>query len=166
MSDRIAVMHHGRIEQLGTPEALYERPATTFVADFIGTTNLLRGTVEGLEADAAQIRLESGDLCRIGRPGRDVGQVVDVSVRPEAIAIRADRNGGSAERGISATIQQTAYLGSAVQYLVRTKGGVVLTVLASRSADRLAVDEAVVLDWAPGDALVLGDRPAGLEDTT
>ena len=136
------------------------------MADFIGTTNLLRGTVEGLEPDAALMRLEGGDLCRIGRPGRTAGQVVDVSVRPEAIAIRAGRNGGSAEPGISATILQTAYLGSAVQYLVRTTGGVPMTVLASKNADRLAVDEAVVLDWAPGDALVLGDRPAGLVETT
>jgi spermidine/putrescine transport system ATP-binding protein len=166
MSDRIAVMNHGRVEQLGSPEALYERPATTFVADFIGTTNLLRGTVEGFEAEAAVLRLEGGDLCRIGRPGRTVGQVVDVSVRPEAIAIRASRNGGSAQPAISATILQSAYLGSAVQYLVRTTGGVPMTVLASKNADRLAVDEAVELDWAPGDALVLGDRPAGPEETT
>ncbi len=91
MSDRIAVMHHGRIEQLGTPEALYERPTTTFVADFIGTTNLLRGTVEALDDGAALVRLEGGDVCRIGRPGRTVGQVVDISLRPEAIAIRTGR---------------------------------------------------------------------------
>ena len=166
MSDRIAVMNHGRVEQMGSPEALYERPATTFVADFIGTTNLLHGTVEGIEPDAALMRLEGGDLCRVGRAGRAVGQVVDVSVRPEAIAIRASRNGASAEPVISATILQSAYLGSAVQYLVRTAGGVPMTVLASKNAERLAVDEAVVLDWAPGDALVLGDRPAGSEETT
>ena len=49
MSDRIAVMHHGRVEQLGTPEELYERPATRFVADFIGTTNLLTGSVESID---------------------------------------------------------------------------------------------------------------------
>ena len=165
MSDRIAVMHHGRIEQLGTPEALYERPTTTFVADFIGTTNLLRGTVDALDDSAALVRLDGGDVCRIGRQGRSIGQDVDISLRPEAIVIRpADDTPGAAD-GISATIQQSAYLGSAVQYLVRTTGGVVLTVLVSRSADRLPTAQAVRLDWPPDDALVLGDRPGGLEET-
>ena len=165
MSDRIAVMHHGRIEQLGTPEALYERPTTTFVADFIGTTNLLRGTVEALDDGAALVRLEGGDVCRIGRPGRSVGQVVDISLRPEAIAIGPAEDGAGAAPGISATIQQSAYLGSAVQYLVRTTGGVVLTVLVSRSAERLPTAQVVRLRWPPDDALVLGDRPGGLEET-
>ena len=66
---------------------------------------------------------------------------------------------------MSATIQQSAYLGSAVQYLVRTTGGVVLTVLASKNAERLTVEQAVLLDWPPDEALVLGDRPVGLEET-
>ena len=70
MSDRIAVMHAGRVEQLGTPEELYERPATRFVADFIGTTNLFQGVVE---ADG-QVRLTSGELVarrpRRARPRR------------------------------------------------------------------------------------------------
>ncbi len=66
MSDRIAVMHDGRVEQLGTPEELYDRPATRFVADFIGTTNLLRGRVE---ADRT-VRLTSGEIapCGVRRP--------------------------------------------------------------------------------------------------
>ncbi len=68
MSDRIAVMNRGKVEQLGTPEALYERPATRFVADFIGTTNLLRGEVVSTEADCAIVRLESGETV----PGRPV----------------------------------------------------------------------------------------------
>src|SRR6202008_4916723 len=57
MSDRIAVMNRGRVEQLGTPEELYERPATPFVADFIGTTNLLRGTVEAIDGGSPPVRL-------------------------------------------------------------------------------------------------------------
>jgi spermidine/putrescine transport system ATP-binding protein len=190
MSDRIAVMHRGRIEQLGTPEELYDRPSTRFVADFIGTTNLLRGTVETIQPDAAVIRLETGEHCRIGGQGMTVGNLVDISVRPEAIAIRASEadaarstrdDAGSATTPLAsvadheapsrvdgsrlfATIQQSAYLGSAVQYIVRTTGGVVLTVQAPKTAERLAVDQAVVLDWLPIDALVLGDRSDGLKD--
>ena len=69
MSDRIAVMHRGRIEQVGAPEDLYDRPATSFVADFIGTTNLLSGTVESVGPEAAVVRLDSGDCCRISPAG-------------------------------------------------------------------------------------------------
>src|SRR6478736_6469621 len=61
MSDRIAVMHGGRVEQLGTPEELYDRPTTRFVADFIGTTNLMTGSVEDVGPEAATVRLDSGD---------------------------------------------------------------------------------------------------------
>ena len=63
MSDRIAVMHAGKVEQLGTPEELYERPTTRFVADFIGSTNLLRGRVEG----DGRVRLDSGEIGRRSR---------------------------------------------------------------------------------------------------
>jgi spermidine/putrescine transport system ATP-binding protein len=176
MSDRIAVMNRGRIEQLGTPEELYDRPATRFVADFIGTTNLLHGTVENLEADCAILRLESGDRCRIGRPGREIGQWVDVSLRPETVAIRAlDPDAPGAARGstldqvpggpdLVGSIQQSAYLGASVQYQVLTNGGLAMTVLASKSAVRLEAGQAVTLAWPPAEALVLGDRPAGMEE--
>jgi spermidine/putrescine transport system ATP-binding protein len=165
MSDRIAVMNRGRVEQLGSPEELYDRPTTRFVADFIGTTNLLHGTVEALEDGFALVRLDSGDRCRIGRDGRASGQEVDISVRPEAIAILADHGSAGANGALSATIQQSAYLGSAVQYIVRTTGGVALTVLTAKNAERLTAEQAVVLDWPPDEALVLGDRPVELEDT-
>ena len=73
MSDRIAVMHRGRVEQLGTPEELYERPATRFVADFIGSTNLLSGTVE----TGGGVRLESGELAPVAHDGLTTGRRVD-----------------------------------------------------------------------------------------
>ena len=68
LSDRIAVMNGGRVEQLGSPEELYDRPATRFVADFIGTTNLLAGTLESVSTTGAVVRLEGGERCLSG-PG-------------------------------------------------------------------------------------------------
>ena len=103
MSDRIAVMNRGKVEQLGTPEALYERPATRFVADFIGTTNLLRGEVVSTDADCAVVRLETGETCPVGRAGRTVGDAVDVSLRPEAISIREidpEAGGDASDRAV------------------------------------------------------------------
>jgi spermidine/putrescine transport system ATP-binding protein len=162
MSDRIAVMHGGRVEQLGTPEELYERPQTRFVADFIGTTNLLHGTVEAVDAETAAIRLDSGDMCRVDRDGHAIGSVVDLSLRPESIAIHAAGDASNGE--IRGTIEQVAYLGAAVQYQVRTNGGLAMTVLTSKVGARLPVGSAVALSWRSAEALILGDRPSGTEE--
>ena len=172
MSDRIAVMNRGKVEQLGTPEALYERPATRFVADFIGTTNLLRGEVVSTEPDCAMVRLESGETCPVGSSGRTVGDTVDISLRPEAISLRehdpevasAPAPIASVPWSLSAVIEQAAYLGASVQYQVRTDGGSAMTVLAPKVGARLPVGSPVALSWPPDEALVLGDRPAAMEE--
>ncbi len=160
MSDRIAVMHAGRVEQLGTPEELYERPATRFVADFIGTTNLLAGTVESIDGDGvALVRLSGGDTCRIDGEHLANGRRVEVSVRPEAIEVAA-ANGSAVEAGrLAATVEQVAYLGSTVQYQVRSSGGVAITAVAPKSGRRHAVGSRVELSWRPSEALVLGEQP-------
>jgi spermidine/putrescine transport system ATP-binding protein len=165
MSDRIAVMHGGRIEQLGAPDELYDQPATPFVADFIGTTNLLDGTVEDLDGAAAVIRLDSGDRCLVAADGRQAGQAIQLSVRPEAISVGA-ANGANGAAHLNAEVEQVAYLGAAVQYQVRTTGGLGLSVLAGKTGSRFAPGDSVVLAWAPSDALVLGDRSGTVEDAS
>ena len=171
MSDRIAVMHRGRIEQVGTPEDLYDRPATPFVADFIGTTNLLAGTVTALRDGESVIRLDSGDTCIAGSERCVPGQSIQFSVRPEAVRIDRVDDGPSGLRdvnrvGLRGAVEQVAYLGSAVQYHIRTDGGLGVTVLASKSGSRFESGDKVVLGWSPSDALILGDRPAELEDAS
>jgi len=165
MSDRIAVMHRGRIEQLGGPDELYDRPESPFVADFIGTTNLLTGTVETVSADVAVIRLESGDRCLAAGDGRQAGESIQLSVRPESIELGAT-NGSNGADHIAAEVEQVAYLGAAVQYQVRTAGGLGLSVLAAKTGSRFSSGDSVVLAWAPTDALVLGDRSGTVEDAT
>ena len=183
MSDRIAVMHAGRVEQLGTPEELYERPTSRFVADFIGTTNLLHGEVAGAASGWTDVRLDSGEMCRIGSGARSIGDVIDVSLRPESIRLcsaastandaATDVNGDGAASGsepptggwaIHGTIEQAAYLGATVQYQVRSRGGLALTVLSPRTEARRSVGDPVVVSWLPDEALVLGDRAAVLEE--
>jgi spermidine/putrescine transport system ATP-binding protein len=164
MSDRIAVMHRGRVEQLGAPEDLYDRPASPFVADFIGTTNLLAGTVESIGPDAAQIRLDSGDRCVAAADGQAAGQAIQLSVRPESITIGAANGGNGAH--LEAAVEQVAYLGASVQYHVRTAGGLGLSVLAGKVGSRFAPGDTVVLAWAPSDALVLGERSGTVEDAS
>jgi spermidine/putrescine transport system ATP-binding protein len=170
MSDRIAVMHGGRIEQVGAPDDLYDRPATSFVADFIGTTNLLSGTVTtaGAEgAEGAEIRLDTGDVVRIPASNRRAGEAVRMSLRPESIALApAPEGGSSVGAGLAATVDQVAYLGAAIQYLARTPGGLVLTTLAGRDSPRFSIGDNVVLSWKPADALVLGDRSGAAEEAS
>ncbi|HEY9215847.1 MAG TPA: ABC transporter ATP-binding protein [Ancylobacter sp.] len=102
MSDRIAVFNKGRIEQIGTPHDIYDRPATRFVAEFIGETNLLEGTVERADASGTLVRLPNGQPVMVntmrgpGAPMRapgDVkhapGELIHISVRPERIALGA-----------------------------------------------------------------------------
>ena len=158
MSDRIAVMHAGRVEQLGTPEELYERPATRFVADFIGTTNLLRGTVE---ADGG-IRLDSGERAWAAHDGLPAGTAVELSIRPEAITLATP----GMPDAIAGHVEQAAYLGTNVTYQVRTAGGLVLSALAPKTGNRLPVGSEVAVAWPPSEALILGTGPAASRTAT
>jgi spermidine/putrescine transport system ATP-binding protein len=169
MSDRIAVMNAGRVEQLGTPEELYERPRSRFVADFIGTSNFLSGAIESVDGVTAVVRLAGGDRCvtEIER-GLGVGHRVELSVRPEVVILRA-LNGTGPSGGvgtINATVEQAAYLGGNIQYLVRSPGGLSLTALAPTSGDRIPVGGGVEVTWSPGDALVLAETPVSQEEIT
>ena len=145
MSDRIAVMHAGRVEQLGTPEELYERPATRFVADFIGTTNLLHGVDRAPTGRVAPRR--SGDVVpgsahdgvAAGRRRRDQ--------RPPGVdqpASRPTPRAPSAARSSRPPIS-----GPACQYQVRTAGGLSVTVLAPKTGIRLPVGSEVAVAWSP-----------------
>jgi spermidine/putrescine transport system ATP-binding protein len=168
MSDRIAVMHAGKVEQLGTPEELYERPRTRFVADFIGTSNLLSGVVEAIDGRLAIVRLTSGESCltRADADGVRVGRPIDLSIRPESIALGA-RNGADRTEEVGSvmgSIEQVAYLGGSIQYLVRTAGGLSITVHAPKAGERIPVGGAVDVTWAPGDALVLAEQPIAQEE--
>jgi spermidine/putrescine transport system ATP-binding protein len=156
MSDRIAVMSHGRIEQLGTPEELYERPATRFVADFVGTTNLLRGRIE---ADGT-VRLSSGEVAPVAHDGLAPGEEVEISVRPESVSVVPPEAIGA----IGATVEQAAYLGTTISYQLRTAGGLVLTVLVPKTGIRLPAGSEVAVTWSPSEALVLGHGPGRREE--
>jgi spermidine/putrescine transport system ATP-binding protein len=156
MSDRIAVMHAGKVEQLGTPEELYERPTTRFVAGFIGSTNLLHGRIE----PDGRVRLSSGEIARVAHDGMAAGREIEISVRPEAIAIVPASTQGS----IKATVEQAAYLGTTISYQLRTARGVALTVLSPKTGDRLPVGSDVAVTWSPSEALILGGGPVQPEE--
>jgi spermidine/putrescine transport system ATP-binding protein len=154
LSDRIAVMDGGKVEQLGTPEELYDNPRTLFVAGFIGTTNLLPGTVESVGDGFADVVLASGHhvLARAGDAG--AGDRVDIAVRPEAIQLvrEAPADGPIPLPG---TVLQSAYLGTTVNHQVRTAGGAIITVATPRTVERPGIGDEVHLGWRAADAMIL-----------
>jgi spermidine/putrescine transport system ATP-binding protein len=157
MSDRIAVMNDGVIEQLGTPRQIYERPATKFVAGFIGTSNVLSGTVSRSDAGAAIIEAGRGErIVLLGTAS--AGDFVEFTVRPEKIDVRAERPGGEdcALRGI---VTEVVYLGTFTNYNVRTSTGaeVVVFVQNVSSADDIAArGDSVWLSWDPRHSYAIG----------
>ena len=126
------------------------------MADFIGTTNLLTGSVESTDAGSALVRLEGGDACRVISPDLRTGRTDELSNRPESIVIK--RSNGSSPDGVGpvrAQVEQVAYMGGTVQYQVRTHGGLAITVLAPKTGERHAVGSDVDIAWPPNEALIL-----------
>jgi spermidine/putrescine transport system ATP-binding protein len=153
MSDRIAVMHDGVVEQLGAPEEIYEHPVKSFVAGFIGISNLLAATVED-----GGVRLSGGRLVPAPVPdGLAAGTEVQLSVRPEKLWID-ELEPGMAE--VEGTIAQRVYLGTATQLIVELGPGARLVALEQNTAraradDRWELGDRVRIGWLPEHGQVL-----------
>jgi spermidine/putrescine transport system ATP-binding protein len=167
LSDRIAVMNGGRVEQLGSPEELYDRPATRFVADFIGTTNLLAGTVASVVPGGAVVDFEADGRCVVGADGLAPGSAVEIAVRPEALehvprpsGAVPITDGDAAACLVRGTVEQSAYLGTSITYQVRTEGGRRIAVVVPRGKERHAAGTPVEIRWQVEDMLVLGGPAA------
>src|SRR4051794_5123939 len=122
MSDRIAVMRAGQVEQLGTPEELYERPATAFVAGFLGVSNLLDGRVDRVSDGRAEVVLADGT--RVGVPANpaelSAGKDVTIGVRPEKLRIGPTDGDGAADLNtLEGSVIDASYVGVSTQYVVR-----------------------------------------------
>jgi spermidine/putrescine transport system ATP-binding protein len=153
MSDRIAVMDEGVVQQSGPPEEIYETPRKTFVAGFIGVSNLLPATVEG-----DGVRLSTGQRHSATLPeGSEEGDSVHVSVRPEKIFLDDLEDGMVTVEG---EIVERIYMGTTTQVIVELAPDVRMiaveqNVARSRSDDRWEIGERVKLGWHPEHALVL-----------
>jgi spermidine/putrescine transport system ATP-binding protein len=150
MSDRIAVMNSGRVEQIGDPEQVYDRPATTFVAGFIGVSNLMPGTVRKGGRDG-EVELDSGVKVSTNVNGFNAGERCHAVVRPEKLEI--DR-GGRGQPSIEGMVESSLYLGTSTQLIVQLAGDVRMTVLVPNTDEaerqRLPGGGAKVkLSWAP-----------------
>ena len=164
MSDRIAVMRQGRIEQLGRPEELYERPATSFVAGFLGVSNLLDGEIVGRTGELVDVRLPGGTLVRAPLAATNGATDVRVGVRPEKLRVTPaghvpDASDADAN-ALQGTVLDASYIGVSTQYIVETADGHRLTVYAqnletSGAGEGLADGQAVQLSWKPQHTFVI-----------
>jgi spermidine/putrescine transport system ATP-binding protein len=166
MSDRLAVMSQGRIEQIGYPEDIYERPATRFVAGFIGTSNIIEAVVTGRVGDLLQVEAAPGDRLLVGAPeGRAIspGDVLAFTVRPEKLRIVAESE-TVADRlcTIAGTVVDVVYQGVSTQLVIRTDAGTTLVVFrqnSERVSDAGVPGTRARLVWDPEFNVVLVDRP-------
>jgi spermidine/putrescine ABC transporter ATP-binding subunit len=158
MSDRVAVMDGGRIHQLGSPSDVYHRPATAFVATFIGETNYLQGRVMTVAGGLAKVRTASDHEVTVSATGACVpGREVAITVRPERIDIAREAPAAAANR-VTGTVEFVTYLGASASYRVIVAGGQRLHVTQPLATDRaeFAEGDTVALSWPPDRGLVIG----------
>jgi spermidine/putrescine transport system ATP-binding protein len=153
MSDRIAVMNRGVVEQVDAPEAVYERPRTTFVAGFIGVSNLMPGRVVSANGASAELRLDSGVTVRTESAGTSAGDRAHAVVRPEKLVIQRIDEPSDGRPSVEGLIESSIYLGTATQVVVRLPDRTAMTVLVPNAdeADRQRLPGAgarVRLAWA------------------
>jgi spermidine/putrescine ABC transporter ATP-binding subunit len=164
MADRIAVMNEGRIDQLGTPSEIYDRPATPFVADFIGDMNHLEGRLER-DGDRRTVVLGGGTAIGIGRVVQDAegGARVRAGLRPDEV--HANTRG----EGAPASVLTAMVLGYQVQIVARLEGGDEILARQSRTGDERVEDlrpgDRIWLEWSERAALLLGACENGLSAT-
>ena len=164
MSDRIAVMNHGRYEQLGDPEVLYERPRTRFVAGFLGVSNLLPAKADGRDNGFAAFKLSDGSAVRVpAGVVQDRSGDMALGVRPEKIRLLEEKDESPAGYNrVPGTVAHASYLGVSTQYIVQLKDGHRVTVYEQNvtratKAELWSSGEEVILCWAPEHCFVVED---------
>jgi ABC-type Fe3+/spermidine/putrescine transport system ATPase subunit len=150
MSDRIAVMRSGRLEQVGGPQEIYRAPATPFVAEFMGTTNLLTGTITARDGDTIRIRVGPQEFAARGAAGHN-GASITFSLRPETVRLLT--NGSAPPAGwvaIEAQVARVEFLGALTRLELRLGDGAVLRVASlDMLPDGLAADQRVTVAYDP-----------------
>ncbi len=152
MSDRIAIMNHGRIEQLGPPSEIYERPLNTFVGRFLGEANLIEGTLERIEGGEALLRTRDGLGLRarfngIATPGR----TASLFVRPEKLSFGTDAN------QVEGTVRRRSFLGNIIRTVVDAGKATHLTVDLPNLGDAPGPDVGAraTVSWSIAHSLIL-----------
>lgn len=170
MADTVAVMNAGVIEQMGAPAELYENPRTTFVANFLGQSNLIEGTVQGRDGDWVKVDMQGTVVSVPADRSHAEGSRGWIGIRPEKVLVAAvgeeiDAPGNHFEGGI---VTDVSFVGVSTQYLVRMPWGQELQVFEQNTGRRrlFSPGETVDLSWRPEYAFLLDhsqDATAGVQ---
>jgi len=162
MSDRIAVMNRGKYEQLGDPETLYERPATAYVAGFLGVSNLLPATLGGRDGEYVAATLADGASIRVPASVVDGKSGVRIGVRPEKIRLHSESTAIPERMNrLAGRVIDASYLGASTSYLIESRAGERLTVF-EQNVERTShgslhrPGEDVLLAWSPDHTFAVG----------
>ncbi|MFW6139475.1 MAG: ABC transporter ATP-binding protein [Spirochaetota bacterium] len=158
MSDRIAVMNKGQLQQIGTPEELYDSPANGFVASFVGQTNKIDGRIEqekgSLIFTNGQFRAESDHIAEGLKPGRRCS----LFIRPEKIDVAdiSEKRRPGIVNAYEGTVEDKIFMGESVRYLVRLPGEQVMEVMQTykKGVQVKKVGEKILISWDPGDSAI------------
>ena len=151
MSDRIAVMNNGYLEQVGTPEEVYNHPQTKFVADFIGESNIIEGYIEHMTKDSIEVTMESGKAV-IHESGYRLEEMVYLCVRPENLKITTDAVEGFRFRG---QVREHIFIGSINKTMFELPNGQMLKAETPAEDALVPVGTVVNVFWNPGKAVVM-----------
>jgi spermidine/putrescine transport system ATP-binding protein len=160
MSDRLAVLNHGRLLQVGTPEEVYRAPATAFVADFIGVSNGLSGRVQKVEGDDVQIAVDGIGLVRSpSLPGLTAGRSVRITIRPELLRLSGEYEPADGRQNqLNVRIAKAIYSGNEMQYLLTLPNNLTWKARvpnAGGSAKRFHAGESAYVQWKAAEAVPL-----------
>lgn len=157
MSDRVAVMNEGRIDQLGTPLEIYERPASRFVAEFIGETNIIDVTVVGVEGDLDRVKVASGHsvlVAPVGGAALREGQVAAVAVRPQRVVVEAEGTSSETTHALfPGMLRELLFVGDETRAVVALTDGSELIAVRHNQAGSHPFG-----DLRPGDTVEAGWR--------
>ena len=151
MSDRIAVMNRGRLEQVGTPEEVYNHPETKFVADFIGESNIIEGYVEHMTESSIEVTMESGKAV-IPETGYRMEEMVYLCIRPENLKISTEPKEGFRFRG---QVREHIFIGSTNKTMIEMPNGQMLKSVTPAEDELVPVGTAVNVYWNLGKAVVM-----------
>jgi len=169
MADTVAVMNAGRIEQLGAPADIYEFPATAFVANFLGQSNLIAAEAAGAAGDDVPVTAHGARYSVPAARARVDRGPVHLGVRPEKLHLVGSADQVPAgHQHVAGVVSDASYVGVSTQYLLRTAWGSELSVFAanSGSAERFAVGAEAVAHWDPRHAFLLPREPGAEDQTT
>jgi ABC-type Fe3+/spermidine/putrescine transport system ATPase subunit len=154
LSDRIAVMHNGQVEQIGTPTEIYHRPATRFVAQFIGKANFLTGTVQAIVGELVTVLVQNMEIRAIApRRTPDLGESVTLMIRPECIRINAPDD----ENQVPARLRHSTFIGQLMEGEWETAIG---SLLVSQLGTSDISQESGSLSWSAIDCIVIPEQPS------